>query len=69
MYALERLHAELGGQILQNKQEAKRLARCMKHVEAVLKMLQPGYSIRSLSAGAGRSAGTPLAFSGRRRGL
>jgi hypothetical protein len=30
MYALERLHAELGGQILQNKQEARRLAKCMK---------------------------------------
>jgi hypothetical protein len=42
MYALERLHAELGGQLLQNKKEAKWLAQCMKHVEAVLKMLQPG---------------------------
>src|ERR1019366_8260425 len=29
MYALERLHAALGGQILQNKKEAKRLAQCM----------------------------------------
>jgi hypothetical protein len=49
MYALERLHAELGGQILQNKQEAPRLAKCMKHVEAVLKMLQPGYSVRAIA--------------------
>jgi len=49
MYALERLHAELGGQILQNKQEARRLAQCVKHVEAVLKMLQPGYSVRAIA--------------------
>jgi hypothetical protein len=27
--------AELGGQILDNKREARRLAQCMKHVEAV----------------------------------
>ncbi len=30
--------------------EAKRLAASMKHVEAVLKLLQPGYSVRSISA-------------------
>jgi hypothetical protein len=41
LYALERLHAELGGQIAQNKREAKRLAQAMVHVEAVLKMLEP----------------------------
>jgi hypothetical protein len=49
MCALEALHAELGGQILQNKREAERLAEAMKHVEAVLKMLQPGYNVRSIS--------------------
>src|SRR5258707_1554658 len=48
-YALEKLHAELGGTILDNKREAKHLAQCMKHVEAVLKMLEPGYSVRSIS--------------------
>lgn len=49
MQTLERLHAELGGQILENKKEAKRLAAAMVHVEAVLKMLQPGYSVRSIA--------------------
>jgi hypothetical protein len=48
-YTLEQLHAELGGKILQNKAEAKRLAQAMVHVEAVLKMLQPGYDVRSIA--------------------
>jgi hypothetical protein len=48
-FTLEQLHAELGGKILDNKKEAKRLAQCMKHVEAVLKMLEPGYNVRSIS--------------------
>jgi hypothetical protein len=48
-YTLEQLHAELGGKILDNKAQAKRLAECMKHVEAVLKMLEPGYNIRAIS--------------------
>jgi hypothetical protein len=47
--ALEALHAELGGQILQNKKEATLLAERMKHVEAVLKMLQPGYDVRPIA--------------------
>ncbi|MGD9541901.1 hypothetical protein [Methylocystis sp.] len=48
-FTLERLHAELGGKILENKKEAQRLAADMKHVEAVLKMLDPSYSIRSIA--------------------
>jgi hypothetical protein len=48
-HTLEQLHAELGGKILDNKKEAKRLAQCMKHVEAVLKMLEPGYNVRSIA--------------------
>jgi hypothetical protein len=35
-FTLEQLHAELGGKILDNKAQAKRLAEGMKHVEAVL---------------------------------
>ena len=46
---LEKLHAELGGKILDNKAEAKRLAAAMVHVEAVLKMLQPGYDVRPIA--------------------
>jgi hypothetical protein len=50
VHALKRLHAELGGQIKQNQQEAKRLAESMKHVEAVLKMLAPGFNVASIAA-------------------
>ena len=39
-FALLRLHAELGGKIKDNKAEAERLAQCMRHVEAVLKMIK-----------------------------
>lgn len=46
---LERLHAELGGQILENKAEAGRLADKMLHVEAVLKMLDPAYNLRRIA--------------------
>lgn len=49
IYTLEQLHAELGGKIRDNKAEAGRLAESMKHVEAVLKLLQPGYSVRRIS--------------------
>lgn len=50
VFALKRLHAELGGQIKDNRREAKRLAESMKHVEAVLKMLQPGFDVTSIAA-------------------
>jgi hypothetical protein len=46
---LERLHSELGGKILENKQEHANLAEQMRHVEAVIKMLDPGYSLRAMS--------------------
>src|SRR6266446_2115040 len=46
---LERLHAELGGKILENKQEHETLAGQMRHVEAVIKMLDPSYSLRAIS--------------------
>jgi hypothetical protein len=48
-HTLEQLHAELGGKILDNKAQAKRLAECMKHVEAVLKMLDPDYDVRPIA--------------------
>lgn len=46
---LERLHAELGGKILANKQEHDNLAEQMRHVEAVLKMLDPSYEVRRIA--------------------
>ncbi len=48
-FTLEKLHAELGGKILDNKAEAKRLTTAMLHVEAVLKMLVPNYDVRSIA--------------------
>ncbi len=47
--ALERLHAELGGKIFENKQEHADLAEQMRHIEAVIKMLDPSYSLRAIS--------------------
>ena len=56
MQTLERLHAELGGQILENnKEEAQRLAGQMLHVEAVIKMLDPTYNLRRISVKRRRS--------------
>src|SRR6266851_2946405 len=46
---LERLHAELGGQILENKTEALKLAESMRHVEAVIKMLDPTFNLRRIA--------------------
>src|ERR1700682_4561938 len=46
---LERLHAELGGKILENRQKHATLAEKMRHVESVIKMLAPGYSLRAIS--------------------
>lgn len=47
---LVRLHADIGGRIKANKEEAERLAEDMKHVEAVLKMFDPTFSCRAISA-------------------
>ena len=62
--ALEQLHAELAGKLQTNKRETQRLTQAMKHVEAVLKLLQPGYDrhqaaeAKSVVQGAGRCFGT-----------
>lgn len=45
---LVRLHADLGDQIKANQAKAVRLA-AMKHVEAVIKLYDPEYSVRSIS--------------------
>jgi hypothetical protein len=49
IFTLERLHSELGGKILENRQEHANLAEQMRQVEAVIKMLDPGYSLRAIS--------------------
>lgn len=47
---LVRLHADLGGRILENRKEAKHLAESMKHVEAVIKLYDPDFNARAISA-------------------
>jgi hypothetical protein len=49
MHTLGQLHAELAGKMLQNKQEAKRLTVSMLQVEAVMKLLEPGYNVRGIA--------------------
>jgi hypothetical protein len=47
---LVQLHADIGGRIKANRQEAKRLADAMRHVEAVIKLFDPAYSLRGIAA-------------------
>ena len=47
---LVRLHADLGGQILENRKEAKRLADAMMHVEAVIRLFDPDYQTGRIAA-------------------
>ncbi len=49
LYALVRLHAELGGKIKDNKREAQRLRQSMRHVEAVLHLLDPTFNVRRIA--------------------
>ncbi|MHC2627177.1 hypothetical protein ACVIW2_009264 [Bradyrhizobium huanghuaihaiense] len=45
IFTLERLHAELGGAILENRQKYDELSEQMRQVEAVIKMLDPNYNL------------------------
>lgn len=47
---LVRLHADLGGKILANRKEAKRLADAMRHVEAVIRLFDPAYDVTRIAA-------------------
>ena len=46
---LVRLHADIGGQILENKKEAARLAASMLAVEHVIKIFNPDYNVQGIS--------------------
>lgn len=48
-YTLDQLHAELTGKLQANKTEGVRLVQSIAHVEAVLKLLDPSYSLRGIS--------------------
>jgi hypothetical protein len=47
---LVRLHADIGGQILDNKKEAARLASSMLAVEHVIKLFNPEFNARTIAA-------------------
>jgi hypothetical protein len=47
---LIRLHADIGGRILDNKRQAERLAEDAKAVEAVIRMFDPEFNARAISA-------------------
>lgn len=49
MHTLRQLHAELAGKLIECRKEAQRIADGMKHVEAVMKLLQPDYSLRVIA--------------------
>jgi hypothetical protein len=49
MHTLRQLHSELAGKLIDNKSEAKRITSAMKQVEAVMKLLQPGYDVRPIA--------------------
>jgi hypothetical protein len=47
---LTQLHAELGGKMQENKRAAVKLRTAMMQVEAVMQMLQPGFSVAGIAA-------------------
>ena len=50
VYTLKQLHAELAGKILDNKRERPNASgNPMVHVEAVIKLLNPAYSLRAIA--------------------
>ena len=48
-YTLDMLHRELAGKVQQNKAEAERLHEAMKHVEAVIKLLNPAHNLSRIA--------------------
>lgn len=46
---LVRLHADLGGKILDNQKQAQRLADDMKSVEAVIRMFDPAFHVAEIA--------------------
>jgi hypothetical protein len=50
LLTLIQLHAELGGKMQENKRAAVKLRTAMMQVEAVMQMLQPGFSVAGIAA-------------------
>jgi hypothetical protein len=49
LHTLKQLHAELGGKLQANKADGDRLRKSMLQVEAVIKMLEPGFNVRGIA--------------------
>jgi hypothetical protein len=47
---LVRLHADIGGRLLENKKEAARLAASMHAVEHVIRLFDPSYNVSRIAA-------------------
>jgi len=56
---LVRLHADIGGQIAENKKLAAKLADDMRHVEAVIRMFDPAYDLRRIAMRRRRRSRSP----------
>src|ERR1700730_14521946 len=50
IFTLSQLHAELAGELLANKLAAVKIRTAMMQVEAVLQILQPGFSVAAIAA-------------------
>jgi hypothetical protein len=50
VYTFSQLHAELAGKFRETRRQGVRLKTAMMQVEAVLQMLQPGFSVASIAA-------------------
>jgi hypothetical protein len=48
--ALRRLHAEIGGKIIDSRKATKRLREDKRHVAAVIKMFSPEYDVKAIAA-------------------
>jgi hypothetical protein len=48
--ALRRLHAEIGGKIIDSRKNTKRLRGDKRHVAAVIRMFSPGYDLKAIAA-------------------
>jgi hypothetical protein len=49
LYTLAKLHSELAGKLIDSKAESRRLTVAMMQVEAVMKMLAPGFNAATIA--------------------
>ena len=48
--AVRRLHAEIGGKIIDSRKNANRLREDKRHVAAVIRMFSPEYDVKAIAA-------------------